>query len=424
MNPLDLLYVPAAVVTAPWWARKTRSGWGERFGHIGPLPERTPGTPRLLLHAVSVGEVNTLRGLVPLLRERGAEVVISVSTDTGIARARALFADQPGVYVVRYALDFSPAVRRFLESVRPDAVALVELEVWPNFVGACARRSIPVCVINGRLSARSFRGYSRLRRFFRSTFSALAFAAVQDEEYSGRFRAMGVPAERVHVTGSMKWDAAAIVETGESLPGADTLARELGIDRSRPLVVAGSTALIEKGEHACEEGLLAASLPEGVQLLCAPRKPEHFEAAFAALGGAGKCVRRTAKKPAAPGVSRFLLDTIGELRHAYALADIAVVGRSFGALGGSDPIEPIALSRPTVIGPVYTNFSSVVDTFKRDDAIVVCDASALRATLASLLNDSALRMRLIDGGLRAIRAQQGATARHADMLMQLLRARV
>ena len=108
MTLLDALYVPAAVLTAPWWARKTRSGWSERFGHIEPLPARRAGTPRVLLHAVSVGEVGTLRGLVPLLRENGCEVVVSASTDTGLKRARELFEAEPGVFVVRFALDFSP----------------------------------------------------------------------------------------------------------------------------------------------------------------------------------------------------------------------------------------------------------------------------------------------------------------------------
>src|SRR5471030_2830419 len=111
MNLLDTFYLPAAVVTAPWWARKTRSGWGERFGHIAPLPPAAPGKKRVLLHAVSVGEVGTLRGLV-----------------------------------------FSPALARFCDAVRPDVAALVELEVWPNFIAECGRRGVPVGVINGRLS--------------------------------------------------------------------------------------------------------------------------------------------------------------------------------------------------------------------------------------------------------------------------------
>jgi 3-deoxy-D-manno-octulosonic-acid transferase len=134
---------------------------GEWFGSAG-TPRPAPDRPRILLHAVSVGEVSALRGVVPLLVPH-ADVVISVTTDTGIARARELFGATCAI--VRYPLDFSWAVRRFLDRVKPDAVALVELEVWPNFVDACASRGISVCIINGRLSERSFKGYRRIRGF-------------------------------------------------------------------------------------------------------------------------------------------------------------------------------------------------------------------------------------------------------------------
>lgn len=281
MNALDLVYAVGAAVLSPVWARKARGGWGERFGVAPALPAPgAGGRRRILLHAVSVGEVNALRGLVPLLRE-GAEVVVAAATDTGLARARELYGrDGP---VVRYPLDFSWAVERFLDAVRPDAVGLVELEVWPNFVAACVRRGIPVGVINGRLSERSFRGYRRIHRWMSRSFASLAFAAVQDEAYAERFRAMGVPGERVRVTDSMKWDAAA---PADDAPGSAALAAELGIDRARPLVVGGSTA----GD---EEALLHAACPAGAQLLCAPRKPEHFDEAAAAMTG---CVRRSAKR--------------------------------------------------------------------------------------------------------------------------------
>lgn len=275
MNALDFVYVGVAGVTAPWWARKARGGWGERLGRISALGAREDGLGRVLLHAVSVGEVNALRHLVPLVA-REARVIVSASTDTGLARAKALYSETCDV--VRYPLDASFAVRRFLDAVKPDVVGLVELELWPNFLGACGRRSIPVCVINGRLSARSFKGYRRIGRWVRPMFRQLAFAAVQDEEYAARFEAMGV--EACLLTGSMKWDSAEIVD---KVAGADALAREMGIDRSSPLIVAGSTG-------PGEEALLDAACPEGVQLLCAPRKPERFDEAAAAMPG---CVRRS-----------------------------------------------------------------------------------------------------------------------------------
>ncbi len=411
MNGLDARYIALAARSAPWWARKRRAGWGERLGRIAPLPAPAPGRPRVLLHAVSVGEVGALRELVPILAG-GAEVVVSATTDTGLARARELFA--PSCAVVRYPLDFSRSVGRFLDAVRPDAVGLVELELWPNFVGACRRRGIGLAVINGRLSARSFRGYRRLRPFFRPIFASLDRAAVQDEEYAQRFRAMGVLAERCVVTGSMKWDAARIAD---AVPGAERLAAELGLDRGGgPLIVAGSTG-------PGEEALLHAACPPGARLLCAPRKPERFDEAAAALPG---CVRRSAPGRALDAGAppdRFLLDTIGELRAAYSLADVVVVGRSFGDLFGSDPIEPIALGRPTVIGPAVSDFATIVGALEREGGIVRVTRESLGRVLADLLADPVRRATLVRRGRECIRGHQGASARHADLLMALARRR-
>jgi 3-deoxy-D-manno-octulosonic-acid transferase len=420
MNWLDPIYALLAAVTAPWWARKARSGWAERFGRIPPVADRGgAGRPRILLHTVSVGETSAIRELVPLLTPH-AQVIISAATDTGLKRATDLYGAVCDV--VRYPLDASWAVRRFLDATRPDAVALVELELWPNFVSQCRRRRIPTCVINGRLSARSFRGYRRLRPFFRSVFASLEFAAVQDEAYAGRFVAMGVPPQRCRVTGSMKWDTARIEE---SAPGAEELARDLGIDRSRDsdLVVAGSTA---EGEEA----LLHKSCPGDIQLLCAPRKPERFDAAASALPG---CIRRSERKGGggsnavarvAPRPTRFLLDTIGELRKAYALADVVVIGRTFGGPGGeggSDPIEPIGLGKATVVGPAVANFASVVETFEKAGALVRATPESLEQTLRELLADPDRCEDIARRGRECIVAHQGASRRHAEMVLTLLR---
>jgi 3-deoxy-D-manno-octulosonic-acid transferase len=405
MTLLDLLYIPLAIVTAPAWAGKKRQGWRERFGHTPPLPagERK----RVLLHAVSVGEVNALRPLVPLLTPH-VDVVVSTTTDTGLARARALFA--ASCAVVRYPLDFSWAVRRFLDAVRPDAVALVELEVWPNFIRACTRREIPVCIINGRLSERSFRGYRKVRRLMKGLLGQLAFAAVQDEDYAARFRALGLPAERCLVTGSMKWDSAHLAAEGVPLaPGSLELATELGIDRSRPLIVAGSTG-------PGEEALLHAATPPEAQLLCAPRKPERFDEAAAALPGCARRTQRPAGGPAGRPSDRFLLDTIGELGRAYSLADVVVVGRSFGDLYGSDPIEPIGLGKPTVIGPAVADFATVVGAFEKGGGIIRASREDLPKVLRDLLADPARRRTLGERGRACIRAQQGASQRHAELI--------
>src|SRR5690606_26566518 len=154
---LDIAYALALPAFLPALLRKRRSGVRARFGHVQePLP--SSDRPRLLVHAVSVGEVNLVAPLVrTLTREHGVEVIVSTTTDTGFDRARALYADS--TRVVRYPVDFTRCVRRFLDAVRPDAVALVELELWPNVAAECVDRGVPLAVVNGRLSARSFGGY-------------------------------------------------------------------------------------------------------------------------------------------------------------------------------------------------------------------------------------------------------------------------
>lgn len=422
MNPLDLLYIPLAAVTAPAWGLKKREGWPERFGKIRKLPPPAAGTRgRVLLHAVSVGEVAACRELVPrLAREKdGADVVVSVTTDTGLKRAKELYGKMERVQVVRYPLDFSWAVERFLDAVRPDVVALVELEVWPNFVSACAERGVPIGVINGRLSARSFKGYRKIKAAIGPTFKRLAFAAVQDAEYAHRFKAMGVPAERLHVTGTMKWDAVKLKEDTTPSAEAIRLAEELGIDRERPLIVAGSTA-------EDEEALLHAACPPGVQLLCAPRKPEHFDEAAAALPG---CVRLSKVRATNPATymkersdGRFLVDTIGDLSKAYELADIVVMGRSFGSLYGSDPIEPIARGKPTLIGPRYGDFEMSVRALEAGKGVGITTRENLGLDLARLIEHRGEAALLSENGRKVVREHQGASQNHAELLFSLLPA--
>ena len=358
------------------------------------------------MHAVSVGEINAVREFVRVLAASAAapEIVIASTTDTGVARARSEFGDDHSV--VRYPFDFAFAVTSFLGRVRPDAVVLVELEVWPNFTRACALRNIPIGVINGRLSVRSARRYRLVGPLVRPSFRRLAFAAVQHEADAARFRTVGVPSDRVHVTGTMKWDTARITDR---VDGADRLAADLGIDRDRPLVVAGSTA---PEEHR----LLHESIPPGVQLLCAPRKPEWFDAAAAAFPG---CARR-ARGDRGSATDRFVLDTIGELRAAYALADVVVIGRSFGSRHGSDMIEPIGLGKPTIVGPAVDDFSVISDDLLTAGGLIQTDAEGLAGAIAEIVDDPQRARTLARNGREVIRRRQGATARNVDLALSLV----
>ncbi len=412
-----------------WRTGKIRTDWAARMGHVR-TPLRPRGErPRVLVHAVSVGEVNAVRALVAALSDT-CEVVVSATTDTGFSRAVQVF--EPDIRVVRYPFDISTAVRTFLDAVRPDAVLLCELEVWPNFSEVCAERGIPLAVVNGRLSARSFRGYFRGRALLGPMFLRLSAVGAQDEAYAQRFESMGVPRERITVTGTMKWDTA---EIADHVPGADVLAREMGIDRSRPLIVAGSTA---PDEHA----MLHAATPDGVQLLCAPRKPEWFERAAQDIPG---CSRRSrcrgaagngaaggdcapsapsevsadrAWRPSAHG--RFLLDSIGELRRAYALADIVVIGRSFGDLHGSDMMEPAALGKCIVTGPRTEDFAATADALRAGGGLVDATRESLARTLAELIAHPKRRDALGRAARDVVRMHPGAPGRTCALAHEVI----
>ncbi|MEZ6165248.1 MAG: glycosyltransferase N-terminal domain-containing protein [Phycisphaerales bacterium] len=412
MNLLDLLYIPLGLVTAPFWLRKRREGWDQRFGHVAAMLDEQSfdaEKPRIMLHAVSVGEVNALRDIVPKLAVH-TNVVVSTTTDTGLARARSLFGSIKCVCVVRYPLDCSWMVRRFLDTVRPELVALVELEVWPNFIKQCVKRRIPIGIINGRLSARSFKGYRKIRFLLRPTFSRLAFACVQDDDYAQRINAMGVPIERIEITGSMKWDSIDANPRTEISERARTIASEMGIDLALPIVVAGSTG-------PSEERLIHESVPGDIQLIVAPRKVERFEEAATSIPGG---IRRSSGEQRS-GAKRFLLDTIGELSSVYELADIVIMGRSFNDQYGSDPIEPAALGKPVLIGPRHSDFDAAISLLTAAGGLRVVARDELPAAIGELLGEEAKRASMGEAAQACVRAQQGASDRHVGVLLGQLR---
>lgn len=411
---LDGLYSVAAVVGAPAWAYrllrtgKWRTDWPGRFGRCPNID--STGHKRLLIHAVSVGEVNAIRLLAERLAQSDPtlEIVFSATTDTGMARAKQLF--EPRHQVVRYPLDLTRCVRRFLDAVRPDAVALVENEVWPNFTEQCARRGIALCVVNGRLTTRSFKRYNLIRPIALPMYGRLNTAAVQTQTYACHFTKLGVPTDRIHVYDTMKWDTAKIAD---HVDGAEELARAMGLDRSRQIIVAGSTG-------PGEEKLLINTCPPSAQLVLVPRKPERFEqVAQLATGMIRRTQHQDGSKRAVDGQRLFMIDTIGELRKAYALADAVIVGRSFLGMYGSDMMEPIALGKATIIGPHHSDFVEIVDALQSGGGIVVTDDPG--PVVADLLHDRQRAARLAQCGRDVISARQGATDRHVQLLRSVIK---
>lgn len=378
---------------------------------------------RVMLHSVSVGEINALRAMVPMLVEH-CDVIVSTTTDTGLARAQSLYGEIEGCEVVRYPLDCSWMVKRFLDTVQPDVVGLVELEVWPNFIKECTKRRIPIGIINGRLSARSFKGYRKFRFLLKPTFERLSFACVQDQAYFERIHEMGVAKDRLSITGSMKWDSVHVsgvesgVESGADSGGARPsnqaieIAEAMGVDLDRPIIVAGSTG-------PGEEELLDQACPSDVQLIMAPRKTDRFDEAADAVPG---CIRRSAdgRAECGSGNTRFLLDTIGELSAMYEIADVVIIGRSFFDLYGSDPIEPAAMGKPVLIGPAHSDFAEAMSLLLDADAIQVVEKQGVGDAVERLLVDTELCKQIGKRAQECVIRQQGASRQHIETLLGVL----
>ena len=211
INQYDIAYGIGVGAAAPYWLlvpsarRKVLAAYHNRMGNI---PSRDLSKPAVMIHAVSLGEINSTRALIDSLRIARPDLhfVVSATTETGFARGRELYGSASDVTLIRFPLDFSSAVDRLLDALRPTVVVLLELEVWPNFIRRCAQRNVPVLLVNGRVSAGSFTRYRLARPILGGIFRGLARACVQDETYAIRFAELGVPRDRILVTGTMKFD--------------------------------------------------------------------------------------------------------------------------------------------------------------------------------------------------------------------------
>jgi 3-deoxy-D-manno-octulosonic-acid transferase len=457
LNTYDIAYGLAVGVSAPFWLlkpgarRKVLGALSQRMGHVAP---RADAGPSVLIHAVSLGEVNATRGLVDRLRQLRPDlhIVISTTTETGLARAKELYEKsggaspaRPALSVIRYPLDFSSAVRRVLDALRPDAVVLMELEVWPNFLLQCSRRNIPVVLVNGRMTTPSFRRYRLVLPLMRRMFGRLSTVCVQDQNYAALFAELGVGANRIRVTGTMKFDTATVADR---VDGDELLANDLGLPQlgthyselstGHRLWVCGSTG---PGEEQIILRIYRTLLPEnpGLRLAIIPRKPERFDDVAKLITAAGfPLIRRSDTKsrpatsvpvPSSPLAPVILGDTMGELRKFYSLADIVFVGRTLVDLGprqhGSDMIEPAALGRPVIVGPFTGNFAEAMSRFRAAAAIVeVRDPEQLLAAMRNLLQDAGAARAMAQRARAAVIQEKGATERHAQVILQHLPAAV
>ena len=401
------------------------AGFRERLGLITPL--KTDGQPLIWIHCVSVGETLAARPLVRGIRQRFPQYLIAISTTTltGQNIAREVFKDDVAK-VFYFPFDWRWIVRRTLSAINPTAVLMMETELWPGFLRECESRQIPVAVVNGRLSEKSFKRYRIISSFMSRVLGSLSAAFMQTEADGKRLVALGMDPAKLSVTGNMKFDANAATSSDEKLTAEF---RERFAFENASLIVAAST-------HAPEEQILLDALKRlsshverKPRLLIAPRHPERFNEVAEMINGSGfSWARRSANPTEADKVcDLILLDSIGELASVYSLASVVFVGGSITNKGGHNILEPAAVGAAVITGANTLNFKEIVETFVKAGAVIQLpslSASDAAVELAHIIqNLLAIPEVAADLGSRAfelLNQNRGATDRTLDGLTPIL----
>jgi len=413
--PIGLLFF------LPGYFRKMirRGGYRKKFGQrLGiydrELRARLSERKSTWLHAVSVGEVNIALKLARALRalEQDLNCVLTTTTTTGFALANKNA--PPWIEVMYTPLDYWPIMRRAFSVIRAARIILVEAEVWPNLAAKAHARRVPLALVNARLSPRSERRYRRFRFFVAPTFRLLDLVCVPEREDTDRWAALGVPRDRIRVTGSIKYDPD-VQEKTQPISFSH-------VDPERLVLFGGST-------HHGEEEILARvflSLREqfpSLRLFIAPRHVERLREIRAALKPLPLRVAlasETLTGHAFNDADCVLLDTTGELERWYAIATVVFAGKSLTAHGGQNPVEPILAGKPVVLGPHMENFAALAKSLvAKKGAIQIHDADSLERAVAALLGDSEARQRLVQHAREVLSAHQGATARAVALIHEL-----
>jgi 3-deoxy-D-manno-octulosonic-acid transferase len=417
----NILFVLFFWLSAPYyflkmWRRGNwRAGFGQRFGRYSPeLKAALAQRPVLWLHAVSVGEVGVCWQLIRALEPHVSafQILVSTTTSTGMAELQRLL--PPHIQRIYYPADFAGGVRRAMQAIRPRAIILVEAELWPNFLSQAIAARCPLFLVNARLSKTSFRNYGLFGFLFRPIFAKFSGVGCQQPGDIARLTELGFRAEAVHMTGSLKFDAAQPgPRAGLDVPG---LLRQIGVSEKALLLVAGST-------HAGEEAILAGLLLRLRQrfpdlfLVLVPRHFERTKEVVRELETRGvKFICRTeiaAAGAVAPGqFDCLLVNSTGELKFFYEQATVVFVGKSLTAKGGQNPIEPAALGKPVVFGPNMQNFASAAQAFLDNQAAAqVPDEAGLEQALAELLSDEKRRSEFGARARQVVQQNLGATER-------------
>jgi 3-deoxy-D-manno-octulosonic-acid transferase len=473
INTYDIAYWLGLGVSSPvWLARRAarHKVLGALRQRMGRVPPRGGQRAAVMIHAVSVGELNASRAIIDRLRTERPDlhIIISTTTQTGHERALDLYGTlaeapaqrevlavppvkaEPAFTIIRYPLDFTPAIQRVLDHLRPSLVVLMELEVWPNFLWQCEKRGIGVVLLNGRVTEPSFRKYRMMGPVGKRMFGRLAQVCAQDEVYARRFAALGVSEHRLKVTGTMKFDTATV---GDRIAGDAQLADELGLHPTiipggagERIWVCGSTGPGEE-EMILRQYRSLLARHARLRLVIVPRKPERFAEVGETIIRAGfeLLCRSQTIRPKSEGLAKLienapppcgqqpdaattllprvvLGDTMGELRKFYSLADVVFVGRTLVDLGpkqhGSDMIEPAALGKPVIVGPYTGNFAEAMNRFREAEAILEAHSEEDLGLAVSVLLSSPERAHEMGRRAREVVVKdKGATERNLEVVL-------
>jgi 3-deoxy-D-manno-octulosonic-acid transferase len=414
------LLAAGLLVTLPYWLwqmtrhGKYHAGLGSRLGRVPRRLASQPVRPVIWIHAVSVGEVLAVSGLVSELRQRYPKhrAVISTTTDTGQRLAGKHFGEENVFY---FPMDFGFAIRPYLRWLHPVLIVIAETEFWPNFLRLADASGARIAVVNARISDRSFPRYRRWRFLLTGVLQAVDLFLAQTGEDASRLRAIGAPTGRVRVSGNLKFD----VPPPSMLPVVESL--RAALRDAGPVIVGGSTV---EGEEPlllrAFESILAAH-PQAVMVL-APRHPERFAEVTRLLESLGiRFWRRSLWNGDELSGGVLLADSIGELAALYSLADIAFVGGSLVPRGGHNIIEPAQHGVAIVVGEHTENFRDIVGLFQSRDAVRIVSPADLHQVFMDLISNPTARAELGRRGAEVLRSQTGATQRTADALDELLK---
>jgi len=401
-----------------------RKGFMQRAGVYEPaVLERIRSRPRIWVHAVSVGEVFVALKYMEEFRRQSADVafVLSTNTSTGhrVARER-LHADDVLVYV---PTDFTWIVKRVLRKLKPRALVLTEGEYWPNLIRHTHSAGVPMFVINGRISRSSYRGYRKIKAFFRPILNMISAIVVQGKGDAERLIALGADRARVHVMGTAKYDVASSTAADEA--HARRIFSAAGISADSTILVGGSTW---PGEEEALVDIYRSLLDDypGLRLVLVPRHAERRAEAERVVAEAGLvCIKRSEldESAARPESSRDVLvvDTTGELTHVYSAASVIFVGKSLANHGGQNIIEPAAQGKAIVVGPNMENFPDVIEDFLGGEALIqVRDRNGLREAIASLLASEERRAEYGRRAKQLVAQKRGTIARSVEMMLARL----